>query len=108
MALSEEHRERLKRVALATVPAVLGGMAVKNIRERAETRHVSFWQASGTFLIDLLNEGREGGIRLSGIVHRRSESNPNDIDVELYEGFEFTDEKVARLEKAFLPPAKEE
>ncbi len=104
--MGPEQKERLRRVALAAVPMVLGAMAVKNIREARQTNHVSYWEASQLFIIDILRDGQQGATRLSGRVLHGPGGRKDLQDVELYEGFEYVDSEVDILEQAF--PAEDE
>lgn len=102
--MEEAHKERLKNVAKVAVPIVLGGLAVKNIRERSTVRHISYWEASRTFIIDLINEGQNRATRLSGTVVHGPGGREDLQDVELYEGFEYQESEVEELERAFERP----
>ncbi len=100
-SISPDHEERLITVAKYALPLVLGGIAVKNIRERHQVNHVSYWEASKSFMIDIIRDGQRKSSRLSGTL--LGGSTPQDIKVKLYEGFEYTESAVKQYEEAFLP-----
>ncbi len=108
MSLSPENIERLKKVVIISVPAVLGAMAVKNIREHSQTKHLSYWEASRSFIIDLIDERSDDMLRLSGTLTRGLGDGEGISDIELYDGFRYDDEDITRLEQAFIGECKKE
>lgn len=99
--MEKEQTERLKKVVLVALPAVLGAMAVKNVHERSQTKHISYWEASRTFLLDLMEDSRERALRVSGTVLHGQGGRGDVLDVELYDGFEYAPGDIERLEEAF-------
>lgn len=96
----EQTKERLKKIALFVIPGVLGAVAVKNIYKNGQTRHVSYWDASRSFFIDLLNDSKDATIRITGEVIR-GQNDTQVQDVELDER-QYTSEELKILEDGFL------
>lgn len=105
--MSPDNLDRLKRVARYAVPSVLGAMAVKNIREISRTKHVSYWEASQSFIIDLLEDGKETSLRLSGQVLHGPGGRHDIADFKLEEKMIFEEYDISRFEEAFLPADSE-
>jgi hypothetical protein len=101
MEITPENKDRLKKVALVAVPLALGAVAVRNIRDKSQLKYVSYWEASQSFIIDLLEDGKQKAIRLSGTILHGPGGKEDIQGIELYEGFDYSEEDVSKLEEAF-------
>lgn len=109
--MEEVHRERLKKVALVTIPLALGAIAVKNIRDKktGSLRHISYWEASRTFILDLIEDAKSTPLkitRVTGDVIHGPGGIKDVADIKLHNNFDYTDDEVAAVEDAFTPIAE--
>ncbi|MEX2006979.1 MAG: hypothetical protein WD877_02335 [Candidatus Saccharimonadales bacterium] len=103
MPLSPEQSDRLKAIAKYLVAPALGTLAAKTIYERGRTRHVSYWEASQGFFIDLVKDGHEKVLRLSGKVHANNDRSFIE-EIELDDSIHTpkTPKQIQELEAEFL------
>jgi hypothetical protein len=101
--LSPEIEERLKKIAkAAVVPILIGGLLALETRGEKKKGHARYYPG-GSFIIDILRDSKERGIRLSGKVIN---NDPNNLELEV-DNLGTSDEEMEELEDMFVSEPSE-
>ena len=100
--MEKEHTERLKRVALAAIPLVLGAIAVKNVRDKktGDLANISYYEASRLVFLDLIKETQDKIIHVSGEVTHGPGGKEDVASIEIHDN-DLTGEEVQEVVEAF-------
>ena len=100
MDLSPEQSARLKKVALTGATLALASYALKNTRIfEDKIRQASFYEASQSIFIDLVEDSKARITRLAGTVIRDADGEITDVQCD--DNGDLTEEQISELEKSF-------